>query len=269
MSKPPIKLIALDIDGTILNKNFELSLMVKSSLQNAIKRGLKVVLATGRMHSATVPVAEEIGIKTPLITYQGALIKEYLNSNDVILHQPVPDSLARLVLEELRTFDIQTNLYIDDILYTEQENDILSEYAVKRFVKYNKIDSFDEFETLNTTKILAISRTENETDKLICHLNKKFNTQLYITKSMPEYCEISDIKVSKGNAIVHLASRWGINPSEIMVAGDGENDIEMLKVAGMAVAMGNASDIVKKEAHIIAESVDNDGIATIIDNLEY
>ncbi|MDD3149217.1 MAG: Cof-type HAD-IIB family hydrolase [Candidatus Gastranaerophilales bacterium] len=260
-----IKLIVLDIDGTLMDKNFHISDGVKNVISKAISKDIKVVLATGRMHSATVPIAKKLGITTPLITYQGAMIREYLNSDKILFHEPVEDKFSRKIIAELRQKDVQINVYMDDILFVETEGAILKEYANKRFISYKKVNSFDKVEKIEATKILAMAKTSQYADDLTDYLNQKYSQDLYITKSMPEYCEIADNKVSKGKAILYLANLWNINKSQIMAAGDGENDIEMLKIAGLSVVMGNASNKVKQNADFITDTVDNDGIVTAIE----
>ena len=105
-----IKLLALDIDGTILKKDYSLSQKVKKAIQSSVKAGVKVVLVTGRMYSATIFIAEELGLDTPIITYSGALVQ---TSEKIFFEKLIPDAVARKVVKELRAFDLQVNLYMN------------------------------------------------------------------------------------------------------------------------------------------------------------
>lgn len=260
-----IKLIALDIDGTIMNKQFQISDKTKTVILKAINSGIYVVLATGRMYSATVPIAQDLGIKTPLITYQGSLIKEFYSSDKVLLNYNISTHHSKNIIDELRKFDAQINVYMNDELYVEKESDILTEYAQKRYIKYHKVNSFDDIQNLNPVKILAINNTSSKTTEMKNHLEKKYCEALNIVKSTHLYCEIINNLASKGNALLHLAKMWGIKQSEIMAIGDQDNDKDMLATAGFPVAMENGDECLKQLAKYITCTVDNDGAAKAIE----
>jgi len=256
-----IKFLALDIDGTILKKDYALSLKVKNAIQSAVKSGVKVVLVTGRMYSATTFIAEELGLDTPILCYSGALAR---NSEKVFYENLIPDVLARAVLKELRAFDSQVNLYVHDEIYSEVETDVLIEYCEKRKLAY-KIKSFDEFKNIQANKILAIGKTPEATTEVLEHLQAKFENDLFVVRSLPTFCEIISKDASKGKAILYLAKNWGISSDEIMAVGDQDNDIELLKVAKVKVAMGNATEGLKAVANYIAPSVEDDGVVDAIE----
>jgi len=261
----PIKLIALDIDGTIMDKRFQISDRVKKTILRAINSGIYVVIATGRMYSATVPIAAGLGIVTPLITYQGSMVKEFYEKDDILLHYDVSPDLSKKILDELRKFDVQINLYLDDELFIEDESAILAEYAAKRNIIYHKINSFDNILDLKPTKILAMIKDAEKATEVKDYLKDKYSDTLYITKSTPFYVEIVNKEASKGKAIRFLANKWCIDRSEIMAVGDQDNDIEMLEVAGFPVAMGNSTEGLKNIAKYVTDTVDNDGAALAIE----
>ena len=256
-----IKLLALDIDGTILKKDYALSSEVKSAIKSAVKAGVKVVLVTGRMYSATTFIAEELELDTPILCYSGALAR---NTETIFYEKLIPDTLAKAVLKELEIFDLQVNLYVNDEIYSEAETDVLMEYCEKRKLEY-KIQSFDKFENIQANKILAIGKTSDSTTQVLKYLQSKFSNELFVVKSFPTFCEITIKDASKGNAILYLAKNWGISPEEIMAVGDQDNDIELLKVAKVKVAMGNATEGLKAVANYIAPSVEDDGVVDAIE----
>jgi Cof subfamily protein (haloacid dehalogenase superfamily) len=256
-----IKLLALDIDGTILKQDYTLSPNAKKAVKKAVNVGIKVVLVTGRMHSATTFIAEELELDTPIITYSGALVQD---SQRVFYENLISDSLVSRVLKELRAFDVQTNLYIDDEIFSEVETDTLIEYCEKRKLRY-KIKSFDEFENIQANKILAIGKNPEATTEVLEYLQSKFPNDLCVVKSLPTFCEIISKDASKGKAILYLAKKWNINPDEIMAVGDQDNDIEMLKAANIKVAMGNATEGLKAVANYVAPSVEDDGVVDAIE----
>jgi Cof subfamily protein (haloacid dehalogenase superfamily) len=258
-----IKLLALDIDGTILKKDYTLSDKVKDAIQNAAKKGVNVVLVTGRMHKATTFIAKELGLKTPVITYNGALAK---SEKEVFLEQKIHTELVQRVVTEAKNFEVQINLYLDDILYSEAKTPEIIEYCEKRKIEYT-IKAFDEIENLTANKLLVIGKNPDDTTQIIEYLSKTFENELNIVRSMPTFCEVLNKDASKGNAILHLAQHWGITPYEIMAAGDQDNDIDMLKIANIKVAMGNATEGLKKVANYIAPPVDEDGLAVAIEEM--
>lgn len=260
---PEYNLLALDIDGTIMDKNFDISARMKSAIKKSIEKGIKVVLATGRMYCATVDIAKELGIQTPLLTYQGALVKDL--PGKVFEHLYLEEIGARGITEDLRNLDVQINAYINDELIVEEARPALVDYTGKRHIPYTKVPSFDILETFNPTKLLAIDYDEKKLEKVRKILEEKYGQDFYITKSTPYFCEIANKKISKGKAIAKLADGWGIDAGSIMAIGDQENDIEMFRSAGLAVAMGNAPDIVKSSANAVTDDVDNDGAAKIIE----
>lgn len=260
-----IKLIALDIDGTIMNSKFQISAKVREAISKAINSGIYVVLATGRMYSATVPIASGLRIVTPLVTYQGSMVREFSEKDDILLHYTVSPDLSRKIIKELRNFGVQINIYLDDEMFVEDESSILAEYAARRDIVYHQVKSFDSVVDLKPTKILAMVEDPDKATEIRNYLRSKYSDTLYVTKSTPFYVEIVNKEASKGKAILFLAKNWGVNTSEIMVIGDQDNDSDMLEIAGFPVAMGNGAEGLKKIAKYVTDTVDNDGAAIAIE----
>ena len=260
-----IKLIALDIDETILPKNNIISDRVKKTVEEAQKRGIKVLIATGRMHKSAMPVAKNLNLTSPIISYQGAMIKNFYGNEDLIFHCPLKEEHAQKVISLLKDDDVQLNIYMDDNLYSQTETERLQQYSAKQNIKYIITDSFDKFPKFEPTKMLAIGKDSEHTDYIIKKLKDCFNDELYLVKSSPVFCEINNKQTSKGNAIKYLANLWGIKPEETMAIGDQNNDIEMLKSVHIKVAMGNATDDLKHVANFITQDIDHDGAAEAIE----
>jgi len=260
-----IKLIALDIDGTIMDKNFRISDRVKSAIKTAIAQGIYVVVATGRMYSATIPIAKELGLVTPLITYQGGLVREFFNSDETLIHHALPYSTSMEVIDDLRKIGVQINIYLNDELFAEKETPMLKQYSEKRAINYNTVKSFEELGEFSSTKILAMDADEALIDKIRKDFDEKFGDRLNICKSTANFCEFVDKKCSKATAIEFLAKKWGFSKENIMAVGDMENDMEMLEAAGFGVAMKNGDKELQKIADYITDTVDNDGAAMAIE----
>lgn len=259
-----IKMLAVDIDGTIMNWDLTISGRVKSCLKTLTENGIKVVIATGRMYNSALIIAKEIGIETPVICYQGALIKD-CQTGETIYEMPLEETTARKVIKDLKKDKEFINIYINDELYVEEETDYISEYAISKKVNYKVVGDFDSIEFQNLNKILVMNKDPEKIINLVKNLNHNYKDKVFAVKSTPTYCEICNPKATKGNAIRFLANKWGIEQEEIMAAGDQDNDIEMLLAAGIKVAMGNATQDLKNVASYITDTVDNDGIVKAIE----
>lgn len=260
-----IKMLVLDIDGTIYRKDFTASNRVKQTLQKLVHQGIKVVLATGRMYAATVSIAKELGLNTPIISYQGGLIKEFQNSDETLFKCTLCPEHVKKVIEILKEKKIHFNIYMNDILIVENDSETIRRYTDERKIEYKVVDSFNEVELRDINKILVIDYDTKKIENITNELNEIFKGELYIVRSTPTFCEIANKDATKGNAVRYLAEKWGIKKQEIMACGDQDNDIEMLLAAGVKVAMGNATENLKKIADFVTDTVENDGVCTAVE----
>lgn len=255
-----IKMIVTDIDGTILKKDFTISNDVINIIKELQKKNIKVVLATGRMYCAASKIAKMLDINTPLICYQGALIKNSYGDNKTLYVDPVKPNLALEILKVLKNKNIHTNLYLNDDLFCENDNEIIKNYTNKRLIPYSIVDNLLDLDLNNqVNKILAIDFDTKLIENLTNELQKQYNNLLYIVRSTKNFCEISSKNSNKGTAVNFLSNLLNIKKEEILAIGDEDNDIDLLKSANIKVAMGNASDKLKQEANFITKSIDEDG----------
>lgn len=261
-----IKMVATDIDGTIVKWGCDYTDGVKKTIKKLCENGIKVVLVTGRMHCATIHVAKDLGIDTPIVSYQGGLIKN--QDGGTLYQQNLSEDYAKQIIDWARQNDIHINLYLDDKLYVEQDNDFVRRYTDGKFISY-EVCSFDDLKIENVNKILAIDfNDENRVTNWVGELNKSF-PELYVVKSTPYFCEIGSCNAKKSSGVEFLAKQWGIKKEEILTIGDQDNDIELLKAGGIPVAMGNASEELKKYACYVTETVDNDGFARAVEKFVF
>ena len=260
-----IKMLVLDIDGTIFKKDYTASKRVKDTLKNLVQKGIKVVLCTGRMYAATKQIAQELELNTPVVSYQGGLVKNFCNDTKTLYEKTVPPELALTVIKELKQRKIFFNLYINDVLMVERDSELIRNYVDARNISYKIIGNCEDLSLVGVNKILAIDPDHNLIEKLQKEMAEKFKNKLYVVRSTPMFCEFSSTEATKGNAVRFLADLWGFKKDEIMACGDQDNDIEMLLAAGVKVAMGNASDGLKSIADFITETVDEDGVAVAVE----
>jgi len=257
------RLIAVDIDDTLLNDRIEVSTANREALQNAMDVGVAVTIATGRMFRSALPVAEKLGIRTPIITYQGALIRDTV-TKEILCERPVPLQLAQMVLEEGYRADIHMNVYVGDSLFVDRITPEGKGYAKLAEVDINPVGNLSDFLKQAPVKILFIA-DPGVLDRLNRELQDKFGASLYITKSKPNYLEFMHPESTKKSGLEALAQRYGIKQEEIMAIGDSYNDIDMLEYAGMGVAMGNAPDEIKEKADYVTADNNEDGVAKAVE----
>ena len=255
-----IKMIATDIDGTIIKSDFTDGVI--NCVKKLTEAGIKVVLVTGRMHCSTRYVARELGLKTPIVSYQGGLIKSY--DGTTLYQRNLPNMYAQPIIKWARNNNIHLNLYMDDKLYVEEDNDTIKQYVEGKHIEYT-VCSFDDLELNDINKILAIDYKDEQKVNLWVEELQETYPALYIVKSTPYFCEISNKDAKKSAGVDYLRKLWKFDKSEVLAIGDQNNDIELLKSGGIAVAMGNATDELKAVADFVTDTVDNDGFVKAVE----
>jgi len=257
------KLVAVDIDGTLVDADLLVEPATRRALQQCVKQGVRVTLATGRMFRSALPFAREVGICAPLITYNGALVKDPA-SGEIYHHRTVPLHLARRVIGLCREMNLQLNVYLDDECYVEEYNGWSQIYEDIAGISTRAIGDLEKFLVREPTKFI-IAATPEELDKYTDVLRERLARDLYLTRSRPIFVEIHHPAVSKAEGLRVLGEHYGIELAEMMAVGDADNDVEMLQAAGLGVAMGNAPAKVQKEADWVTASIQEGGLVTALE----
>ena len=261
-----IKMVVTDIDGTILPYNSDFSVNVKNCIKKLEQSGIKVILATGRMHSSTTPIADKLGLRNPIISYQGGLVKDY--EGNTIHNADLPEKEAKEIITWARKNNIHLNLYIDDKLYVEKDDEIIQSYIIGKFVNYT-VCSFDDLKIKNVNKLLAIDiHDAQKVTKWENYLKEKY-PDLYIVKSTPYFCEIGNRNAKKSIGVEVLCELYGIKKEEVLTIGDQNNDIDLVKAGGVGVSMGNGTDELKACADFITDTAENDGFVKAIEKFVF
>ncbi len=251
-----IKLVATDIDGTILPYTGEFTQGVKSCIKELKYNGIKVVIVTGRMHKGAKKIAERLGLNTPIVSYNGGYIKD--EQENVLYERYLPEKYVNEIIDWAGRNNVHLNLYSEDTLYSENDNE-----EIQRYAKYQQLDyiikDFSKIKKDKIHKLLAIDYHNPErVDSWLDEMTKKL-PDLYIIKSTPYFCEFSTKDATKYCAVKFLQNYWGLKNEEILTIGDQDNDIELLKAGGIKICMENGTDGLKSCADYITNSVDNDG----------
>ncbi|MDI6908094.1 MAG: Cof-type HAD-IIB family hydrolase [Thermoanaerobacterales bacterium] len=259
------RLLAVDLDDTLLDSAFRVSPRNREALRGARERGVIVTLATGRMYASAARIARELGIDVPLITYQGALVRK-ASGGPALLHRTVPLDAARALVGALRAGGLHVNVYLRDRLYMAELTPVGARYAAISGVEAHPVG--DLLALLEggeePTKVLAIAE-EEVLDGVMAEMLPVYGSAVHITKSKPHFLEFSHPRATKGAALAWLAERYGVPREAVVAVGDSYNDLDMVEFAGLGVIMGNARAEVKERADFVAPPNDRDGVAEVIE----
>lgn len=262
-----IKLIAIDLDGTLLNANHELNPATIKAAKEAKERGIKIVLCSGRPLTGLQKFLNELGLTEPgdfSISYNGALVQhvdtgktvvaETLSYQDYLRIQRLADGL-----------DIHAHVQDGEHIYTANAD--ISPYTVRESFLVNMPLFYRTPDSFSADQRFAKVMLIDDPDKLAAakkQIPAAFFDDYYIVNSEPFFLEFMHKSVSKGNAVTALAQYLGYTMDEVMAIGDQANDLPMIEAAGLGVAMGNAIPTVKAAAQVETATNIEDGVAKAI-----
>lgn len=256
------KLIAVDLDDSLLGSDLQISTRNKEALIKAMEKGVLVTIATGRMFKSAIKYAQQLELDVPIITYQGGLIKNAF-SQDVLYNKTLSLDICQKIIYICKEKSLHLQVYIGDEYYFEEENKYSDMYYKNVGVKGQLVGSLDKFLANEPNKLIII----DEPDKIMevrDDFRRLFGDQIEITTSKPQYLEFTHKEATKGRALEYLANLKGIERESVIAIGDSYNDISMLQYAGLAIAMGNAPEEVKAHADYVTGINDEDGVAQAI-----
>jgi len=260
---PMYKLIAIDIDDTLINDDKEVTPATQEALKQAVEQGVIVTLATGRAYASAKQIARQTGLNVPIITYQGALIKNLLDE-EVLLERFVPREAAHKLLDYCLEHNLHLQTYVNDRLYVREDNDKIRGYVELNRTPYFIEPDFRSLMDKPTPKLLLID-DPGYLDELAPVLRELLGPDVHITKSKPHFLEVMHKEGTKGHALAFLAAHFGCDLSETIGIGDSWNDRELLTTAGLGVAMENATPALKEVADYVTASNNEDGVKKVID----
>jgi len=260
------KLIATDLDGTLLNEEKKISDRCRESIRRLKEKGKKIVLATGRPMRGILPYIETLDLydeNNYVIIYNGAVVQS--TRGDKILFSKFLSLAAYKELYDLsKHFSVYIHALSNDLVltpkfnpYTEIESNINNTPVIE-----GPVDEIDP--STNIIKVLFVDDPE-KLDAIIPLIPEWVKEKYSIQRSAPIFLEFLDKSVNKGAGVSVVAKELGIKPEEVICVGDAGNDIAMIKYAGLGVAMGNATDEVKAAADYITFTNEEDGVAHVIE----
>jgi 5-amino-6-(5-phospho-D-ribitylamino)uracil phosphatase len=269
------RLLAIDIDGTLVNSRNELTAATCEALRRAGEAGMQIVLATGRRYSHALPLVEPLGLDVPLVTASGALVKHPMDHRTLFRasfeEQVLRDTLGMI---DRAGFDLVlcADTFCDGFDYYHARDDVrgpeLAEYLAKNPGRGRLWPSLIGDPPPGVFAGFAMG-TQRQMLELEAALHEELPSMLHLhVLQSPRYSgfltEVAPAGVTKWSAIQRLARDWRIDDEEICAVGDDVNDIPMILGAGLGVAMGNAQPAVKAAADWIAPCHDDDGLAQVV-----
>ena len=236
--------VLLDLDGTCLDSEDQfLHPRVREAVREAAER-VPVIVATGRMYRSALPWCRELGIRTPVVCYQGALVRELPppdGTGAVLLDEGVPSAVALRALHVARAHDWHFQAYQDDELYCEQDRPEAHLYARIAGVPINFVDDLAPLlQRATSTKAICVIEDPVEVDRCIEVMTHELKPDARVTRSLPQFVEIVSPRVSKAAACALVCDRLGVTITDAVAIGDAPNDIEMLDAAGFAIVVSSA-----------------------------
>ncbi len=259
------RFVAIDLDDTLLSDDLMISPSTIRAIQEAVKKGVTITLATGRMFQSAKQFAEKININVPIITYQGACIRNIYDKG-ALYQRLLPKNIAVDVISKLKKNGKKVQIYIDDELIVEKDNPYIHQYSKVTNVNYQVVDDLGEEIKLRNKqplKILTIDKPE-EIKKMEIEYREIYRNKMHITISKPHFLEFSHLEATKGQAIAYLTKKMGISLDEVIAIGDSYNDYDMIKMAGLGVAMENANPDIKKIADYITKTNNDEGVTEVL-----
>ena len=267
----PIGLIALDLDGTLIDEDLVMRERTKRAITAAIARGVSVSIVTGRMATSAMAFARELGLTAPLVGYQGAIIRAMPEPDRgrlgrILLHRPLAAAAAREAIEWTREIGLDPHVNHLERFIIRADDPRAEDYSAFLGGRMEVTEDILRWLRRPVSKVIAVS--EEPIDEAILDVvRERFAGRANVTISHPRFLEFLRPGVTKGAAVSWLARRAGVPMANVLAVGDQFNDLEMIAAAGHGAAMPHAPEPVRAAAGYIAPPLAEEGAAQLIEQL--
>ena len=273
MKKINYGLIVSDFDGTLIDDNQQILPKVRTAIENYIACGGIFAVCTGRMTCSILPRVRELGLKGLVVAYQGTVIAD-IESGEILKNGGISSEGIAEICRNIKELGHPVNVYSGDDLYTDihKHNEYLQRYEHIVGVDAKYVDG-DIAEFVLNKKLfcqkVAILVTHEEQAALYEELCRRLGDKYDVTCSAKVLIEVSPLGDNKGEAVKYLAEKFGIPIEKTVAVGDNLNDLSMVKVAGVGVAVGNATEALQNAADFISVSNNDGAIAQVIEEFGF
>ena len=258
------KLVAVDMDGTLLTPQLEISKNTVETINKVIEKGTMFILSTGRMYLAAMSFAMLLQLDVPMITCNGALIK-CSKTGKIYDEKIIPRSYSLEIIKYCDDYGLSVSIYREDDIFIKKDSQNLDIHMQLDHAKPQVVDDFNTLLDGSIIKIMFSSSNKRNLDKYTRILNELYKDKLNFYFSLPHFVEIVHKDANKRNALQDLAHKFNIKREEIIAIGDNFNDMDMIEYAGLGVAMGNAPKYLKDAADFVTHSNDEDGVRHVLE----
>jgi len=264
MQPPTPLLLAVDLDGTLVEPRKPVRQAVIDAVNRVQAAGVRATIVTGRMYVGAKPFADALSLDGPIVLYQGAVLAD-ARTGRFEREVSLSNAVALRIYAAAKDHGLHVQFYRDDRFYVENDNAYAQLYARTSGTAPVVVPSLPaEFAGRDSTKVNVVT-DPNRTAEVLALMERVCGPDAYVTRSNPEFVEMLNPAVDKGVALRIVAEGYGIPMERVMAIGDSYNDLPLLRAAGFAVAMGSAPDELKAEADAVVGDVEHDGVAEAIE----
>ncbi|MCL4498712.1 MAG: Cof-type HAD-IIB family hydrolase [Chloroflexi bacterium] len=256
------KLVAMDLDGTLLNEDHTIDPGALDAIRRAAERGVTFTIATGRMHGSAERFAAPLGIEVPLISYNGSVVRSALSGREH-RHLRVPRAAAATALSLIKADKALRYAFMDDRVLTDTPHEWTDQYAKILGIEMALVDDIADALEDDPTMLVFMCE-EADTSRLTGYLSCELDSAVRLTNSNPWFVDVLNADASKAMALRFLAESLGVRMRETVAIGDSWNDLEMIEAAGLGVAVANGTDRLKEWADYITTEERGRGVAEVL-----
>jgi Cof subfamily protein (haloacid dehalogenase superfamily) len=271
------RLVVIDLDGTVLDlRDQSLHPRTRDAVRATVRSGVIVVIASGRMYRSALPHAQEMQVTAPLVCYQGAVVREMPREGDpvvdgvplgrLLFEDAVSPPVALRALQAARAGGWHRQAYQDEQLLCEEDRPEAHLYASIAQVPITFVDDLSVPLQRGTTKFVCVVEGP-EVDVCEQRMREAMGEDARVTRSLPQFVEVTNPHAGKGNALRWLSERLGVGLDDAVAVGDAPNDVDMLAAAGYAVAVEGARDEVLRVADAVCPPPAEAGVALVLERL--
>ena len=259
------KLIAFDIDGTIRTPEHGVTDRTRAAVDMARDAGAIVTLATGRMFFSALEATKELRLTSPVVAFQGAMVADPVTRRP-LWHRPLTAEKTLAALDALNGWKGEVLAYHEDRVYANILTPWVEAYSERNKGKVHVVDDLRDIAEREPTRLALVG---DDADVYAFDLLARgaFSTELYVTRSLPNFCEILHPETGKHRGLAWLADRLGVDREQVVALGNGYEDAPMIEWAGLGAAVSDGAPEALAAADTIVGPVDQDGAARLVEEL--